>query len=199
METLRKRIWRALGTVFAALLGGALLSALGYGAYLEFGPSKPRQRDAEMIAQRAEQDRRPPHPDVALQAAVQKVSVDAGIALISWSSSYTMDPPAMCSIAATAERAATGSADSIAAKIAADFRAECEFVTITRALTHPVFEHIAASGTLPATPYAFEVFHGDKWDLVGVFDSRQACSKALAEASARAYGTKPCAPWQPRF
>jgi hypothetical protein len=199
MEALRKRIWRALDTVFAAILGAAFLSALAYSTYLEFGPSKPRQLSAEVAVQRAERDRRPPHPDVALQAAVQKVSVDAGIALISWSSSYTMDPPTMCAVAATAEREATGSADPIVAKVAAGFRAECEFLTITRAQTRPVFEQIAATGNLPAAPYAFEVFHGDKWDLVAVFDSRQACSRVLAEASARAYGTKPCAPWQPRF
>lgn len=178
-----------------------MVVALAYGAYVEFSPSKIRQRDpaAEAAATRAEDARRPKHPDVLLQVAVSKVSIDAGLALISPYLSYAMDDPAPCLMAKHIDRGVALGGDPIVIKMAADFHAECQFVELTRALMHPVFETIAASGALPTDLYAFQVFHGQEWSLVGLFDGGRPCMTALAEASARGYGTKACGPWHPRF
>ena len=136
MEPLRKRIWRALDTGAAAIFAVAMVVALAYGAYVEFSPSKIRQRDpaAEAAATRAEDARRPKHPDVLLQVAVSKVSIDAGLAMISPYLSYAMDDPAPCLMAKHIDRGVALGGDPIVIKMAADFHAECQFVELTRAL-----------------------------------------------------------------
>ncbi len=176
-----------------------MVVALAYGAYVEFSPSKIRQRDpaAEAAATRAEDARRPKHPDVLLQVAVSKVSIDAGLAMISPYLSYAMDDPAPCLMAKHIDRGVALGGDPIVIKMAADFHAECQFVELTRALMHPVFETIAASGALPTDLYAFQVFPWPRVVTRRPFRRRQ----ALHDRTGRSFrprlrheGVRPLAP-----
>lgn len=190
--TTAKRIRSALDQAAAIGIGSVLILGTLVSLF-DFSIFKGTDESATVVPAKT-----PPHKDIRLMQLVLKVNGDASTLMLSPYFSLAMDELAPCLLANHAS-ASKGMDDPIIVKLVMQYKNECDFTAFSRNLTLPVFEKIAATHSLPTTPYAFDAFHGDLWALVGLFETLESCNVAREEAARRSIGTRVCGSWQPRY
>lgn len=140
----------------------------------------------------------PPHRDVLLMNAVQKVNTQISMLMVSPYSSLGLDEPVPCMVAKSLSEGSNHN-DVIVVKLIAELTGQCAFSRLVKDTTFPIFENIAATRLLPAKLVTFGAFHEDRWVEVGLFDSDDSCNSIREEALRHGIGTKACGLWQVHY